>query len=92
MGYQVKYGHPDDRPLVATPNEYKEFIEGGVWKDMQTFLMERIEDVKNDLVKAVLIDDVRMLQAEAQALQLMAALPFKLQEWAEQDQEGKENG
>ncbi len=40
----IKSGNVEHPPYVSTPEIWEEFVKGVVWKDIQTFLIERSVD------------------------------------------------
>lgn len=86
-------GHDLDPELNASPAMYKEFIESAVWQDMERFLTDRMEIVRDDLIHAADATDFRALQQEAKAIKIMIRLPHFLREQATQDiDRDKNNG
>lgn len=69
------FGHPDDKPLRCSLNEFKIFQESAGWLDVCDWITESIEFHKEKLLKANNMEEVRMHQAAVMQLENIKELP-----------------
>lgn len=79
--------HPLDRPLSSSAKEITSFTESLVWKDMEDFMKDRLQFVRDDLEDAPSHEVVISLQAEARTIRAFLELPnILLQELEKQNE------
>ena len=92
---KVEFGIDGDRRILASPNDYEQFLtNNAIWLDIKGFIDDRLQDITNDMIAEEDAKNLRMLQSEARNLKFTLNLPAQLRDWSteqyEQDQKNKE--
>lgn len=82
--------HELDEALISTPRDFEVFVKDSpVWRDMLQTIEDRIEILKDELVRADNDKEIYKLQQTIQVWQEMRGLPYYLLEHAKLEQQLK---
>lgn len=83
--------HPEDVPLLSSPQEFEAFLRSNIWKDISQVLNDRLEDARMGLEGAQTVDTMRLLQGNIAALRSTIELPAALAEEIKQTKDLERN-